>query len=488
MNTKVRTEASRNNLFVMMCHTVVVAVIILAYIVEVFKGKRSVPYILIVSLLGLVPVIAEHIFYRKNNETTAIKHLVGFGFAAFYLYLLFTATSQLTFTYVIILILAISAFNDKKFALEVNIGVVIANIIQIIIGAKTGTLGYVDLAGAEIQVILLIVVAGISIVLSHVLDLNSRQKLALISEQQKQSEELYNKTMETARIMTEDIENIYAKIEELLKTANITKNAMEEVTNGSTDTAEAVQRQLLQTQSIQQYLSEVDTAANAISEEMRLTKDEISSGKVNMGQMVTQVNESVDIGGEVARQLEALDGNIKEMYSIIEIISGITSRTSLLALNASIEAARAGDSGRGFAVVATQISEMASQTKSATVHITELIQNLSGAITEVVSVIRQMIDGINAQKDVTKSTENSFIRISDSSSVMDKSITSLSNVLASLVKANVEIVDSIQTISGVTEEVSAHASETFNSEAENTNILTEIAGLMSDLKSLAQKL
>lgn len=78
-----------------------------------------------------------------------------------------------------------------------------------------------------------------------------------------------------------------------------------------------------------------------------------------------------------------------EMNSIVELISGITSQTSLLSLNASIEAARAGEAGKGFAVVATEISGMATQTQDATEQITALINNVSGAISEVVEVIHQ---------------------------------------------------------------------------------------------------
>ena len=97
-----------------------------------------------------------------------------------------------------------------------------------------------------------------------------------------------------------------------------------------------------------------------------------------------------------------------EMNSIVELIGGITNQTSLLALNASIEAARAGEAGRGFSVVATEISGMATRTKEATVHITELISNVSNAIMEVVGVVSNMIDGINEEKTGASNAEESL--------------------------------------------------------------------------------
>jgi methyl-accepting chemotaxis protein len=120
------------------------------------------------------------------------------------------------------------------------------------------------------------------------------------------------------------------------------------------------------------------------------------------------VETSVSKGADVADKLETLDSYISEMHSIVELIGGITSQTSLLALNASIEAARAGEAGRGFAVVASEISGMATQTKEATSHITTLIDNVSGAINQVVAVVREMIDGINEEKQSTENAAASF--------------------------------------------------------------------------------
>ena len=80
------------------------------------------------------------------------------------------------------------------------------------------------------------------------------------------------------------------------------------------------------------------------------------------------------------------------MNTIIETITSIANSTGMLALNASIEAARAGEAGRGFAVVASQISTLASQTKSATVNITELINHINTELESVRSAVNIVAD------------------------------------------------------------------------------------------------
>lgn len=486
---KQRTEMGRCNFYAMTCHTIMASILTIAYAIETFaKQEREPWYFIVVALLGLVPVILEQILYKKNNETTMVKHLIGYGFAVYYTFLLFTATNPLTFTYVLLMILVISVYNDIVYAIKINVGCVILNIIQVVIGATQNKFGYINMAAAEIQIILIVIMGVFSVTLSNVLNKNNAAKLNLINEQKEKDEEKLVTTLETVNKMTEDINNMYSRIAEVLETANFTKNAMEEVTKGSADTSDAVANQLLQTQQIQNNLTEVDTASSTLLNEMNVTKGEIESGKVNMSEMVDKVNQSVESGKEVAGHLETLDEKIAEMNSIVEIINGITSKTALLALNASIEAARAGEAGRGFSVVAGEISNMATQTKEATVHITELIANVSEAITKVVTFIKGMLEDINLEKEITESTAKSFNQISDSADIMNGNVVRLTEILAELVSANTDIIDSIQTISGVSEEVSAHANETLDAEEDNVKRLEEVSTLMNDLKELTERL
>ena len=210
----------------------------------------------------------------------------------------------------------------------------------------------------------------------------------------------------------------------------------------------------------------------------------LDEGNKNIDWLVQKVDASVKNGADVANKLETLNGYIDEMHSIVELISGITSQTGLLALNASIEAARAGESGKGFSVVATEISHMATQTDEATVHITELIHNISNAITEVVGVIYQMIDGINEEKQTSVNTVKSFEAIQENTFRIRENISELSSNVDELKNANNVIVDSIQTISAISEEVSAHASQTISSEESNSEVLENISSKMQNLLEL----
>mgnify|MGYP000511988719 CR=1 FL=1 len=261
---------------------------------------------------------------------------------------------------------------------------------------------------------------------------------------------------------------------------------MQEVSAGATDTAEHVQNQLEQTHAIQDKVDEVATAVEEIGNSMTLTLKALAEGKQDIEHLASEVEASVDNGTEVYRKkLENLNKYMDEMNSIVELIGGITNQTSLLALNASIEAARAGEAGRGFSVVATEISGMATRTKEATVHITELISNVSNAIMEVVGVVSNMIDGINEEKTGASNAEESFESIEDNTRAIQKNADTLSRSISELQNANKEIIDSIQTISAISQQVSAHAGETMQAEEENLNVMQDVSAIMQKLATLA---
>ena len=220
----------------------------------------------------------------------------------------------------------------------------------------------------------MILVAVYSIYAAQTSNANNQQKMENIKEAQSKTELLLSDISNMSQQMQSGMEDIYGKVENLNSASKLTKDAMSEVGSGTTETANAVQTQMQQTEAIQQKVEMVSSVAERINQSMQQTLQVLESAGKDMDVLVSQVDHSVEKGDSVAGQLETLDKYIEEMHSIVELISGITSQTSLLALNASIEAARAGEAGRGFSVVATEISGMATQTKEATVHITELIR------------------------------------------------------------------------------------------------------------------
>lgn len=487
MEKKTLTDVERNNKIAMTAHVIASTVMLIFCVLQAFSEMVSWSYVLGVGILGLGPVAVEFIFWKKNKATPVIKHLVAIGFAVFYTVILFTAPNNMVYTFAIPMILVVSVYNDTRYSIMINAGTILESFIVVVLGSRTGGFGFLGMDAGIIQIVVMILVGIYSIMMANTLNKNVKQRVRNVEEAQSRTETVLQDISELSERMKGGIENIYEDLERLNQASDVTKDSMKEVSAGALETAEAVQNQLLQTEAIQSKVDMVDDAAEHITENMEKTLKVLESGKKDMGSLVEQVDASVKNSEDVAQKLETLDKYMEEMNSIVEIISGITSQTSLLALNASIEAARAGEAGKGFAVVATEITGMATQTNEATVHITELIQNVSSAIREVVDVIYQMIEGINEEKEGASHTAKSFADIESNTFAIRDNMQTLADSIEELQDANRVIVDSIQTISAISEELSAHANMTMGAEEENAAVLEKISDEMQELITHVQR-
>lgn len=481
-------ELARENTVAMNCHFLVCGIISIAYFVEFLKGDGTLLYVLATIILAMGPVVGEIICYKKQHDTKMIKHFVGIGYAILYTFVMFTTNNHFTFVYVIPMLIAITVYNDFKYSLPIEVGVVIVNVIQLALFFKRGIYTKADMASVEIQFFVIVLICGIQLYVSIVAEKLNQKKLAELKAEHEKTEELLTRIMDTSDKMTQQITESAQKTASLGESMQAMKKSMEEVNSGSNDTAEAVQSQLNQTEEIQAMVEQVEKGTENIIDSMNQNKEAIAQGNANVGILVKQAEETVESGKKVTEELSQLDTYMSQMNSILDIINSITSQTSLLALNASIEAARAGEAGRGFAVVASEISQMAQQTKDSTVQISQLIENVSNAIQMVVEVSGSMISMIESQNETTEKTAESFTVIEKNSDNVYGQSNELAAYVTKLADANKKIIDSISTISAISEEVAAHASDTLSATESNNVIVEELAALSGQLETLAQEL
>lgn len=481
------TELQRNNRTAMLAHFITVLVMLILILVQACRGDVSFVYAGVMGAIGAVPVIAEFLFWSRDRETSMIRHLTGIGFAVFYTICLFTEVNHLVFIFVIPMVFVVSIYNDIRYQLLINTGTVLENLVVVVLGAMTGGFGYRGMDAAVVQLLIMGMVAAYSIFTTRTLKQNTGQRIEDITRSRQQMEELLQANAQLSGRLTEGITAIHGRVEELSTASKATRLAMEEVSVGAEDTAGHVYSQKQQTETIRSKVDEVQEASAQITASVQYTMEALENGNRNVALLVEQVEASVENGTVVSGKLEALGHYMEKMNTIVELIGGITAQTSMLALNASIEAARAGAAGRGFSVVASEISEMATRTKAATANITSLIGDVSAAIKEVVGVIANMVTGIDEEKQGALNAAESFRAIRDNAHTVNSNMENLVRVLGELNASNQVIVDSVQTISAISEEVAAHAGETMNAEEKNIVIMEDITRIMQELVALAQK-
>ncbi|GAA7100622.1 chemotaxis protein [Helicobacter pylori] len=280
-----------------------------------------------------------------------------------------------------------------------------------------------------------------------------------------------NLFVENARLIMEEIKGISAlnktSMDKLVQITQETQKSMKNssttlnsVKNKATDIASTMNISIEQSQGLRKRLIE--------------TQGLVKESKDAIGDLFSQITESAHTEEELSSQVEQLSRNADDVKSILDIINDIADQTNLLALNAAIEAARAGEHGRGFAVVADEVRNLAGRTQKSLAEINSTIMVI---VQEINAVSSQM--NLNSQKmerlsDMSKSVQETYEKMSSNlSSVVLDSNQSMDDYAKSGHQIEAMVSDFV--------EVEKVASKTLADSSDILNIATHVSGTTINL-------
>lgn len=468
--------------------TVLNVIIALAYFMELIKKNRTTMYVVAVVILALAPVIACWIAQSINKASMLTKHFSTIGFAFLYTFVVITANNDLVFTYVIPIILLVTLYNELAYTIMIASGVVIVNVVSVVMAFANHLVTTEKMVSIEIQILLTILLGVYFVIVSFVNNKISMSKAGAIEVQKDKVTLLLEKIMEISGRMVGNVQNVAKQVDGLNESMGETMSAMNEVSTGSNETAEAVQHQLIKTEEIQGNIDDARKAATDIGENMNRTIGVVEGGRRDIEELMKLAAVSDEASKNVASALQTFRNTTSQMNSIVDMITGVADQTTLLALNASIEAARAGEVGKGFAVVASEISSLAGQTTGATEDIAKLIEQINEQLADMIRTIDSLLKSNEEQGVMAQKAADSFGIIVKNIEDINVKTKDLNATVGDLAVSNNAIVDSIQTISAISEEVSAHSNETLTESARNKEILDEVSEMVNSLTSDANEL
>ncbi len=280
-----------------------------------------------------------------------------------------------------------------------------------------------------------------------------------------------NLFVENARLIMEEIKGISTSnktsMDKLVQIAQETQKSMKDssttlnsVKNKATDIAGMMNISIEQSQGLRKRLIE--------------TQGLVKESKDAIGDLFSQITESAHTEEELSSKVEQLSRNADDVKSILDIINDIADQTNLLALNAAIEAARAGEHGRGFAVVADEVRNLAGRTQKSLAEINSTIMVIVQEINDVSSQMNLNSQKMERLSDMSKSVQETYEKMSSNlSSVVLDSNQSMDDYAKSGHQIEAMVSDFV--------EVEKVASKTLADSSDILNIATHVSGTTMNL-------
>lgn len=460
----VAMDIHRNNRYVMIVNLIIIALGLLATTGIYFSGKGSSE--LTLGKIGLSLAIMLGIWLASLYITGIVKKSISPYIVIFISLLNFTIfhyiikADQLFALFFVAIILSVLYFDVKVTVASFAFGFLFHILIVLVHpeilpqgspGAVLGTRFFIFICAG--------LAAGIA---SH----GGRKLLEEIISNQANTENKNKQIMEAAKLITDGSIELSRQSQELQESALSQKEAFSQINRGMEEIAGNAQNQALETEKTNAIvISSLDSFkasyenASKIMELARGLSDRVNDGKESMNAYMSHMDTTAGANIEVVNSVKELEEKSRMIGDIVDTITNIAKQTNLLALNAAIEAARAGEHGRGFAVVADEVRLLAEQSAEAANNIAAIINDVQKSTQITIEKTNISAESFTQQEEMIQATNTLFEMIDNETTDVTLSIEEIEQFLKHLYEALNKVSESVQNMTSSAEELAANTQE-----------------------------
>ncbi|HHX17606.1 MAG TPA: methyl-accepting chemotaxis protein [Clostridium sp.] len=309
----------------------------------------------------------------------------------------------------------------------------------------------------------------------------------------------FNHMIENIRKLILEVDNLSQKVidnsilvNKSSEQSKISSRQISEVMNqvaiGASDQAENLADGIGSINILADDINKVEEDMKFVAETANGTK-ELSQNSLNVVEALNEkASQTSCASDQVIKNINNLSKDMEQIVKITKTISTIADQTNLLSLNASIEAAKAGEAGRGFSVVANEVKKLADQSKESSREIKFIIDDILQKTNDTTKVADNANKFMEEQMNIVKETDSSLKSIYKSMESLMERVDNVSQSIKSALDSKENVLESIENISAISEETASIAEEVSATTQEQVASSEELSKLSKNLDEMSKKL